>query len=126
MCRSTAIWAVLAAVGPTVAADEERLSPLLIEVQRKELADRYHAAAERARIRQAGLSLGTWRRIGPFRDRPPHLNWMENVAPPDGRPRPANRPPDGCPGYCDAANRTVLSAYAITDKTKRVLRPQPA
>ena len=26
------------------------------------------------------MELGAWQRIGPFRDRPPLLNWMENVA----------------------------------------------
>ena len=44
------------------------------------LAERIsHRAAGKA-LQDAGVKLGTWYRIGPFRDQGPLLNWMDNVA----------------------------------------------
>ena len=54
--------------------------PALAKIQKKELGDLYRAKAARKKIADAGVKLGTWYRIGPFRDRPPLLNWMDNVA----------------------------------------------
>ena len=70
MPRNVAILAILAAMAPAVSAGGEGLSPVLLEMQKRELADLYEAAAAREAIQDAGVSLGTWRRIGPFRDQP--------------------------------------------------------
>ena len=45
----------------------------------KVLADHAHARAAKNRLDDAGVKLGAWYRIGPFRDQGPLLNWMDNV-----------------------------------------------
>jgi len=68
-----AIWFALAhaagAVGDAPAAGE-KLLPVLRAIQAEALADFYRAKTARAKIEAAGVELGTWRRIGPFRDQP--------------------------------------------------------
>ena len=54
--------------------------PLLRAIQSRELEELHQEQAARATIEQAGVELGTWYRIGPLRDQPPLLNWMENSA----------------------------------------------
>jgi len=56
------------------------LHPVLLEIQKRELGELHRAEAAREKTKDAGVELGTWQRIGPLRDRPPLLNWMENVA----------------------------------------------
>ncbi|NQT86392.1 hypothetical protein HQ560_06475, partial [bacterium] len=56
------------------------LLPALAGIQRRELANLRRARAARKAIEDAGGTLGRWHRIGPFRDQPPLLNWMENTA----------------------------------------------
>ena len=48
-------------------------------IARKVLAGRIDAEAAKSRLDSAGVRLGEWYRIGPFRDRGPLLNWMDNV-----------------------------------------------
>jgi len=92
MPRSAAVRIVLIVLTPAVgaageAAPAERqgaaygaIRPILLAIQREELADLYRARAAGRKIEEASVTLGTWHRIGPFRDQPPHINWMENVA----------------------------------------------
>ena len=61
-------------------AAPEGLLPALAGIQKKELADLYRAKGARRQIDAAGVKLGKWYRIGPFRDKGPALNWMENTA----------------------------------------------
>jgi len=42
-------------------------------------AERASQHAARKVLAAAGVKLGTWMRIGPFRDQGPHINWMTNV-----------------------------------------------
>jgi len=55
------------------------LLQMLQKIQQRELGDFRRARAAREEIEDAGVELGTWHRIGPFRNRPPLLNWMENT-----------------------------------------------
>ena len=88
MLRTAAVWAFLtmlasgawAAAASRDDAAREGLLPALAKIQEKELGDLYRARAAREKIEDAGVRLGRWYRIGPFRDQPPLLNWMENVA----------------------------------------------
>ena len=57
-----------------------RLLRSLQGIQERELGDLYRSNAAREKIEEAGVELGRWHRIGPLRDQPPLLNWMENVA----------------------------------------------
>jgi hypothetical protein len=57
-----------------------RMLPLLRAIQSRELEELHQEKAARTTINQAGVELGTWYRIGPLRDQPPLLNWMENSA----------------------------------------------
>ena len=72
-----AIFAGLAFTRPTVADDS------LLEAKRvianRALAGRIAAEAARKRLENASVTLGTWHRIGPFRDQGPLINWMDNV-----------------------------------------------
>ena len=58
----------------------EQLIPLLAAIQSTVLGDLQKERAARLKIEEAGVEWGTWYRIGPFRDQPPLLNWMENTA----------------------------------------------
>jgi len=49
-------------------------------IKERLLADRVEQSRQRVLLEAAGIELGTWQRIGPFRDQPPLLNWMDNVA----------------------------------------------
>jgi hypothetical protein len=73
----------VATLGPwagEVNAEPAGLEPALVRIQKKELADFYLATAARKKIEDAGVKLGKWYRIGPFRNQGPRLNWMENTA----------------------------------------------
>ena len=50
------------------------------QVRSRELAEHVSQRAAKKLLDEAGVKLGTWRRIGPFRDQGPLLNWMDNVA----------------------------------------------
>jgi len=62
------------------AVANRELLPVLARIQKEELSDLYRVRAAKKETSDAGVELGTWYRIGPLRDQPPHLNWMENVA----------------------------------------------
>jgi hypothetical protein len=42
-------------------------------------AERNSQQAAKTLLKDAGVKVGVWRRIGPFRDQGPHINWMTNV-----------------------------------------------
>jgi hypothetical protein len=70
---------LLLSCGATVDANEpdvERLMNVRDEVLRQSI----EAEQSRTLLEEAGIELGTWQRIGPFRDQQPLLNWMDNVA----------------------------------------------
>jgi len=58
----------------------EQADAALRAVRAKVLAPQIRAEALRKALTEAGVRLGTWHRIGPFRDQGPLLNWMDNVA----------------------------------------------
>jgi len=67
----------------SAAADEpaeEATTTALQAIRVKVLAGRIDAASRRKQLDAAGLRLGVWSRIGPFRDQGPLVNWMDNVA----------------------------------------------
>jgi len=71
------------AVSPLHARDQrpnEQTIQALRAVKDKVLAERIQAKAKRKELTAAGLRLGVWMRIGPFRDQGPLVNWMDNVA----------------------------------------------
>jgi len=49
------------------------------DIQRQILQERYIDRSWKARLANAGVCLGPWYRIGPFRDLPPDLNWVKNT-----------------------------------------------
>jgi len=49
-------------------------------IRSRVLAEPIRQRAAGKALDDAKVKLGTWRRIGPFRDRGPLLNWMDNVA----------------------------------------------
>jgi len=49
-------------------------------VRDKVFAEHTKQRAAKTLLDDAGVKVGTWHRIGPFRDRGPLLNWMDNVA----------------------------------------------
>ena len=57
-------------------AEERKLAGIRVRV----LGQRIAAVQARQELDKAGIRLGDWRRIGPFRDQPPLVNWMDNVA----------------------------------------------
>ncbi len=69
---------VVSVFAPTVHA-EDSLDETMRAIARTVLADRIDAEAAKKQLDDAGVTLGTWRRIGPFRDQGPLLNWMDNV-----------------------------------------------
>ena len=83
MSRTTAVWALGAALAVPAPHSAPAASPndaALAGIQRRELGDLHRTRAARQKIEAAGVELGKWHRIGPFRDQRPLLNWMENVA----------------------------------------------
>jgi len=48
-------------------------------ISAKLMAERNSQQAAAKLLKDAGVKPGKWRRIGPFRDQGPHLNWMTNV-----------------------------------------------
>jgi hypothetical protein len=62
------------------AGEDPRAQSMMQAIEGRLLADRVAQAQARAQLEAAVIELGTWRRIGPFRDRRPLLNWMDNVA----------------------------------------------
>lgn len=61
---------------PSLTLETERLAK---EVAATALADNIAFEKTGKSLKEAGISLGTWHRIGPFRNLPPILNWMDNV-----------------------------------------------
>jgi hypothetical protein len=51
----------------------------LKQIRDAALAERNSHQAAGMLLKSAGVKVGTWRRIGPFRDQGPHINWMTNV-----------------------------------------------
>jgi mono/diheme cytochrome c family protein len=49
-------------------------------IAKKLLAERIAFEASGRKLKDAGIRLGTWLRIGPLRDQGPLINWMDNVA----------------------------------------------
>jgi hypothetical protein len=49
------------------------------QIRSKAFAERNSHQAAGILLKNAGVKVGTWRRIGPFRDQGPHINWMTNV-----------------------------------------------
>jgi len=83
MCLAPCAGTAASAGGQPVREEDaayRALHPVLLEIHKRELGHLYREEAARGKIEDAGVELGTWQRIGPFRDRPPLLNWMENVA----------------------------------------------
>ncbi len=62
-----------------VNADEAHDQKLLA-IKKQVLATRTEARARKLELEDAGIKLGDWQRIGPFRNQPPLINWMDNVA----------------------------------------------
>ncbi|MHC4636810.1 MAG: TolB family protein [Planctomycetota bacterium] len=50
------------------------------EIRGRLFAGQVEAKAAQRRLEEAGIELGLWYRIGPFRDQGPMINWMDNVA----------------------------------------------
>ena len=69
---------VVSAVALSVHA-EDSLSETMRAIASRTLADQIQTKATKKRLDDAGVKLGTWYRIGPFRDQGPLLNWMDNV-----------------------------------------------
>ena len=82
MHRDATVWTIVTALAvgmcasENVSADE---SSILQEIQKRDLDDLRHLRTARKKIEDAGVELETWQRIGPFRNQPPLLNWMENT-----------------------------------------------
>ena len=57
-------------------AQDRRLNGIKNKILATQIEDR----ANKAVMEDAGIKLGQWHRIGPFRDQPPLINWMDNVA----------------------------------------------
>lgn len=66
------------AFAPSVHAEDSRAEAMRA-IANKALAGQIDAEAAKKRLDDAGVKLGTWYRIGPFRDQGPLLNWMDNV-----------------------------------------------
>ena len=64
----------------TAEGKPEEMTTLMQSIKNRLLADRVEEAEARERLEEAGIELGVWRRIGPFRDQGPLLNWMDNAA----------------------------------------------
>ena len=60
-------------------ADDD-MTRALQAIRTKVLAGPLDAESRRKQLDGAGLRLGVWARIGPFRDQGPLVNWMDNVA----------------------------------------------
>ncbi len=69
----------LFAAASSVQADESHLAAMR-RIKNIALAEQTAQAAAKKVLADAGVKLGPWRRIGPFRDQGPLLNWMDNVA----------------------------------------------
>ncbi len=90
MCRMlprkvTVLLAVVFAIPSSAFASaaepvDAAIRPVLRAIGRRELAELHRAVAARKQIEDAKVTLGPWMRIGPFRNSPPLLNWMENAA----------------------------------------------
>ena len=52
----------------------------MLQIKSKALAEQASHRAAGKVLEDAGVKLGKWRRIGPFRDQGPLINWMDNVA----------------------------------------------
>jgi len=72
-----AVFAVPAFALPV--RSEDSVTDTMRPIAREVLADRINADAAKSRLDDAGVELGPWYRIGPFRDQGPLLNWMDNV-----------------------------------------------
>ena len=68
----------LLAITSSVLADEAYLNATK-QIRSAAFAERNNQQAAGILLKNAGVKLGTWRRIGPFRDQGPLLNWMDNV-----------------------------------------------
>jgi len=62
----------------SVMADEAYLNATR-QIRSRAFAERNSHQAAGMLLKSAGVKVGTWRRIGPFRDQGPHINWMTNV-----------------------------------------------
>jgi hypothetical protein len=51
-----------------------------VDIKNKILKDKINDLKEKRRLEAVNIKLGSWHSIGPFRDQPPLLNWMDNVA----------------------------------------------
>jgi len=63
----------------TVKQLSDPLTDSLRFLQQSMLADHCDAKQHGKTLEEAGVALGTWWRIGPFRDQGPLINWMVNV-----------------------------------------------
>ena len=68
----------LLAVTSSVLADEAYLNATK-QIRNAAFSERNSQQAAGMLLKNAGVKVGTWRRIGPFRDQGPLLNWMDNV-----------------------------------------------
>lgn len=59
---------------------DEQTTRALQAIWTKVLAGLVEADSRRNQLDEAGLRLGVWSRIGPFRDQGPLVSWMDNVA----------------------------------------------
>ncbi len=71
---------LLVFVCSTVAQADDSLDDAMRQVKDRVLAERKNREAARKVLVDADVKLGTWHRIGPFRDQKPLVNWMDNVA----------------------------------------------
>ena len=69
----------ISAIALPARADEADLAAMR-QIKNRVLAEKISQRAARKVLDDAGVQLGTWQRIGPFRDQGPLLNWMDNVA----------------------------------------------
>ena len=69
----------LLAVTSSVLADEAYLNNATKQIRNAAFSERNSQQAAGMLLKNAGVKVGTWRRIGPFRDQGPLLNWMDNV-----------------------------------------------
>ncbi|MDP6358389.1 MAG: hypothetical protein QF473_24935, partial [Planctomycetota bacterium] len=74
---SSLVW--LSVMTSSVLAQDATVDAMR-QVRSRELAEHHSQRAAKKLLDEAGVKLGTWRRIGPFRDQGPLLNWMDNVA----------------------------------------------
>jgi len=68
----------LAAVAPSIAADDPYVEAMR-QIGDRALAEQGNQRTAGKALEEAGVELGTWHRIGPFRDQGPLINWMDNV-----------------------------------------------